>query len=185
MDWQQDRRVLEAAAGRDESCDVTLACDKDGRIVALKAKVECDVGVSGTRTHMPSMTIWTMPGPYEIPNLDLEVTTYVTNKMPIGPVRGAGAPEGCYFIERVVEIMAKKIGLDPIEFRRRNLEKPSKPDGEDYQILLDILIKSSNYEALLKWRSGLYLQTQTERPYCFEHFGRNRDIGKRQQRIGR
>jgi len=164
--WTGSRteEFLEAAAGRDEYCDVTLACDKDGRIVALKAKVECDVGVSGTQTHMPSMTIWTMPGPYKIPNLDLEVATYVTNKMPIGPVRGAGAPEGCYFIERVVEIMAKKIGLDPIEFRRRNLEKPSKPDGEDYQILLDILIKSSNYEALLKWRSGLYSKLRQKGP---------------------
>jgi len=160
--WTASRteEFLEAAAGRDEYCDVTLACDKDGRIVALKASIECDIGVSGTQTHMPSMTIWTMPGPYNIPNLDLEVVSYVTNKMPIGPVRGAGAPEGCYFMERVAEIMAKKIGLDPVEFRRRNLEKPVKPGVEDYQILLDTLVKSSNYEALLQWRSDLYSKLQ-------------------------
>ena len=156
--WTASRteEFLEAAAGRDEYCDATLACDKDGRMVALKANVDCDVGVSGTQTHMPSMTISTMPGPYNIPNLDLKVAAYVTNKMPIGPVRGAGAPEGCYFIERVAEIMAKEIGLDPVEFRRRNLEKPRNRDEEDFQTLLDTLIKSSNYEALLEWRSGLY-----------------------------
>ena len=162
--WTASRteEFLESAAGRDEYCDVTLACDQDGRMVALRAMVECDVGVSGTQTHMPSLTIWTMPGPYNIPNLDSKVAAYVTNKMPIGPVRGAGAPEGCYFIERVTEIMAKKIGLDPVEFRRRNLEKPSKLGQEDYQVLLDTLVKSSNYDALLKWRHGLFSKFRQE-----------------------
>jgi aerobic carbon-monoxide dehydrogenase large subunit len=156
--WTATRteEFLEAAAGRDEYCDITLACDKDGKIVALKARVECDVGVSGTQTHMPSMTIWTMSGPYRIPNVDLKVTSYVTNKMPIGPVRGAGAPEGCYFIERAAEIMAEKIGLDPIEFRRRNIGKPKKAGAEDYQNLLDTLARSSNYDELLQWRNDLY-----------------------------
>ncbi len=72
--WTASRteEFLEAAAGRDEYCDVTLACDQDGRMVALQASVECDVGVSGTQTHMPSLTMWTMPGPYNIPNLDTQ-----------------------------------------------------------------------------------------------------------------
>jgi aerobic carbon-monoxide dehydrogenase large subunit len=146
---------LEAAAGRDEYCDLTLACDKDAKILALKANIECDVGVSGTQTHMPSLTMWTMIGPYNIPNLDLKVTAYVTNKMPIGPVRGAGAPEGCYFIERAMEIMAKKIGLDPIEFRRRNVVDPKKAQGEDYQALMDALVKDAGYEKLLQWKKDL------------------------------
>jgi aerobic carbon-monoxide dehydrogenase large subunit len=155
--WSATRteEFLEAAAGRDEYCDLTLACNKDGKIMALKARVECDVGVSGTQTHMPSMTMWMMSGPYRILSVDLEVTAYVTNKMPIGPVRGAGAPEGCYFIERAVEIMAKKIGLDPLEFRRRNIGESRKPGAEDYHNLFDILTKSSDYSRLLQWRNDL------------------------------
>ena len=56
------------------------------------------------------------------------MAVYATNKMPIGPVRGAGAPEGCYFIERAMTIMAEKIGIDPLELRRRNLSS-EKPRG--------------------------------------------------------
>jgi carbon-monoxide dehydrogenase large subunit len=158
--WTATRseEFLEAAAGRDEYCDVTLACDRDGRIVALKAKVECDSGVTGSLAHMPTMSIEMMSGPYRIPNQDLTVAAYATNKMPLGPVRGAGGPEGCYFIERAVDIMAKKIGLDPVEFRRRNVSGIAgvTSPGEDYELLLETLIKSSHYEDLLKWRRDLY-----------------------------
>ena len=104
---------------------------------------------------MSSMTLWTMTGAHGIPNLDLEVATYVTNKMPLGPVRGAGAPEGCYFIERSADIMARKIGLDPVVFRRRNLPV-SKQGSEDYQLLLDTMVDSSHYDDLVRWRADLY-----------------------------
>ena len=155
--WTASRseEFLEGAPGRDEYCDVTLACDGDGRIVALRGEIECDVGVSGTQVHMPSVSMWTMTGPYEIPNLDLRVTSYVTNKMPIGPVRGAGAPEGCYFIERAMDAMARKIGLDPLELRRRNVVGPERADGMDYQALMDALVRSSDYERVLRWRDGV------------------------------
>jgi carbon-monoxide dehydrogenase large subunit len=158
---------LESAAGRDEYCGLTLACDKDGKIVALKANIECDVGVSGTQTHMPSLTMWTMIGPYNIPNQDLKVSAYVTNKMPIGPIRGAGAPEGCYFIERAIEIMAKKIRIDPFEFRRRNVVDPEKAQGEDYQELMDTLVKWTNYDELLQWKDDInrnFVQVRSTNP---------------------
>lgn len=147
----------EAAAGRDEYCGLTLACNKDGKMIALKGTIECDVGVSGTQAHMPSLTMWTMSGAYDIPNVDLKVRAYVTNKMPIGPVRGAGAPEGCYFIERAVEIMAKKVGKDPIEFRKLNMTKESKKktDEKEECQLLDLLAEDAKYDDLLQWRSRL------------------------------
>ena len=94
-------------------------------------------------------------GRYEIPNLDLMAESYVTNKMPAGPVRGAGRPEGCYFTERAMEIMAKRIGLDPIEFRRRNVANQKSSSSEDYQSLLDMLVKSTDYEKILGWRDEL------------------------------
>jgi aerobic carbon-monoxide dehydrogenase large subunit len=143
---------LESAPGRDEYCALTMACDKDGKIVALKANLESDVGVPGGTAFMPVATVGSMPGPYEIPNLDLKAQSYVTNKMPVGPVRGAGMPEGCYFLERAIEIMAKKAGLDPIEFRRRNVVAPKSPTTEDYRSLLDLLVESSDYEGIRRWR---------------------------------
>jgi aerobic carbon-monoxide dehydrogenase large subunit len=145
----------EAASGRDEYCDLTLACDSNGKIVALRAMVECDAGVGGTQNHMSGLSLATMLGPYGIPNRDLRVAVYVTNKMPLGPVRGAGAPEGCFFIERAMDVMARKIGLDPMEFRRRNLLQGSDKDSEDYGALFDILINASGYEDLLRWKQDL------------------------------
>ena len=141
----------EAASGRDEYCDITLACDGDGRIVALKADVECDVGVTGTQSHMPSLSIWSMLGHYKIPNVEARLAVYATNKMPIGPVRGAGAPEGCYFIERAMNIMAEKMKIDPLELRRRNLA-PRKSGDADQIKLIDSLVSHSRYEELLTWK---------------------------------
>ena len=91
--WEATRteEFLESSPGRDEYCDLTLACDHDGRIVALKGRIECDIGVPGSGAFMSAVTVGTMPGPYEIPNLDLMAELDVTNKMPAGPVRGAGS----------------------------------------------------------------------------------------------
>jgi len=166
--WTATRseEFLEAAAGRDEYCEITLACDENGRMVALKASVECDSGVTGSQAHMPTMTIETMSGPYRIPNQDITVAAYVTNKMPLGPVRGAGGPEGCYFIERAVDSLAKKMGLDPIEFRRRNVSRREGPgEGEaDFGLLLDTLVKSSRYEELSRWRTDMYSKFRQQGP---------------------
>jgi carbon-monoxide dehydrogenase large subunit len=172
--WTATRteELLEAASGRDEYCDVTLACDRDGKIVALKANVDCDVGVTGTQNHMSQLSVWTMLGPYTIPNVDLRLAVYATNKMPIGPVRGAGVPEGCYFIERAMTIMAEKIGIDPLELRRRNLSAPKKPwgtgsessDEVDFIRLIDDLVKHSHYEELLKWKNDVNSKFKEQGP---------------------
>ncbi len=148
----RSEEFLESSPGRDEYCDLTLACDRHGKMVALKASIDCDIGVPGGSAFMPAATVGAMPGPYEIQNLDLKVQSYVTNKMPIGPVRGAGMPEGNYFMERAIDKMAKKIVLDPIELRRRNVVSPRSATSEDYQNLLDLLVKSADYDKIRGWR---------------------------------
>ncbi|AKA48064.1 hypothetical protein IX51_01960 [uncultured archaeon] len=152
--WTATRseEFMESAGGRDEYCDVTLACDKNGRIVALKGRMECDVGVSDGMSFMSFATVGYMLGTYEIPNLDMSVQNYATNKMPVGPLRGAGRPEGVYFIERALDIMAKKIGIDPIEFRRLNIANPESTDSVGYLSLLDTLMESGHYKYALRWR---------------------------------
>ncbi len=150
--WTATRteEFLEAASGRDEFIDVTIACGKDGKLVALKGELESDAGVSGTQAHMSMITIWTMIGAYGIRNADLKVQAYVTNKMPIGPVRGAGVPEGCYFIERAMDLLAKKAEIDPVEFRRRNLKR-----GSGLSSLFGALEESAHYTDLVKWRNEI------------------------------
>jgi aerobic carbon-monoxide dehydrogenase large subunit len=158
--WTATRtdEFLEAASGRDEYLNITLACGKDGKLIALKGKLECNAGVSGTQNHMSMMTIWTMIGLYGIRNVDLKMVTYVTNKMPLGPVRGAGVPEGVYFIERAIDMLARKSGIDPIEFRRRNL---SKSASKSISALMDSLIEASHYTDLIRWRNEINSKPKT------------------------
>ncbi|MGI0086182.1 MAG: xanthine dehydrogenase family protein molybdopterin-binding subunit, partial [Nitrososphaerales archaeon] len=166
--WTSTRTedLLETASGRDEYCNIVLACDHNGKILALKADLESDAGVSGTLSIMAGISLKLIPGSYRIPNLDLKATAYVTNKGPLGPVRGAGRPEACFFIERAVDLMARKISIDPIEFRRRNAILPGEfpydngagftYDGGNFPLLLDMLVKSSDYSDLIESRSSAY-----------------------------
>ncbi len=159
--WTATRseEFYQASAGRDEYCEVTLACDKDGRMVALKADVECDSGVTGTQAHMPSMTIETMVGPYGIPNRDLKVAAYITNKTPIGPLRGTGITRGM-LLHRTRSRHAGKegrYGPDSVQAEERSRGRTSEgatgaSKGENYANLLDHLVQSSDYAELLRWR---------------------------------
>ncbi len=158
--------LLETAAGRDEYCEIILACDKNAKLVALKATVESDLGVSGTISRMAVLTLNLIPGAYKIPNLNLRAVSYVTNKGPSGPVRGAGRPEGSYFIERAVDLLSRKVKMDPIEFRRRNMILPNEfpynngagfvYDGANFPLLLDTLSRDSNYEDLKNWKMNIH-----------------------------
>ena len=155
--------LLETAAGRDEYCEMTLACNEDAKLVALKAIVESDIGVSGSLSRMAILTLNLIPGAYKIPNLDLKAKVYVTNKAPGGPVRGAGRPEATYFIERAIDMLSRKIGMDAIEFRRRNMILPNEfpfdngagfvYDGANFPLLLDTVSEYSGYEDLKKMRN--------------------------------
>ena len=122
--WTSTRSedLLGTVAGRDIFCDIELACDDNGKITAVRAKNESDAGVSGTMSIQLNNSMKLIPGVYKIPNIDLDGVTYVTNKAPVGPLRGAGRPESCFFIERVIDIMARKIAMDPsrIEVKKLN-----------------------------------------------------------------
>ncbi len=164
--WTSTRTedLLETAPGRDEYCDVEIACDEGGKLVALKASVETDAGVSGTLSVMAGLTLRLLPGSYKIPNLDLKATVYVTNKSASGPVRGAGRPEACFFIERAMDIMARELEMDPIELRRRNVILPEEfpyengagftYDSANYPRLLDTLENAGKYREALSWKEN-------------------------------
>ncbi len=162
--WTSTRSedLYETAAGRDQYCEVTLACDDDGKFTALRARTHADVGVSGTLSLPVINSLTLIVGPYKIENIDLEGSCHITNKAPLGPVRGAGRPEGVYFIERAIDIMAEKLALDPFELRRRNIIGPDEfpydngsggvYDSGNFGKLLDTLERASNYQELLEWK---------------------------------
>jgi carbon-monoxide dehydrogenase large subunit len=155
--------LLESAAGRDQFCDIELACDEQGRITAFRARLEADVGVSGSFSMSTRNTATLLPEVYKVPNFEIQGFCYVTNKAPLGPVRGAGRPEAAFFMERAIDIMAAKMAMDPFEFRKRNLIQPNEMpfdngagatyDSGNFPLLLEKL--ESDYNAMRKWRDKI------------------------------
>lgn len=123
--WIEDRRehLLTTNHARDAECELEIACTRDGRILALRGEAFTDVGayvrpVGAT----PSRNIaQVMSGPYRIADLRIDVTLLLTNKTPSGTYRGPGRFEADFFRERLLDIVAADLGLDRVEFRRRNL----------------------------------------------------------------
>ncbi|MDX2159030.1 MAG: xanthine dehydrogenase family protein molybdopterin-binding subunit [Hyphomicrobiaceae bacterium] len=115
------------AQARDSIMHGRLALDGHGRILALDVTATAAVGAY---MHHVGYFIATanfsrcLPGPYRIPAVHSEVTLALTNTVPTAPYRGAGRPEAAYIMESLIEAAAEKLGLDPVEIRRRNLIGP-------------------------------------------------------------
>jgi carbon-monoxide dehydrogenase large subunit len=108
---------------RGATCEGELALDGDGHILALRARVAAPLGSSllNAAGGSPWNHARLLPGAYRVPACDIEVTGALTTTAPIAAYRGAGRPEACFFIERLMDGAAGALGLDPAEIRRRNL----------------------------------------------------------------
>ena len=107
---------------RDQIHDVELAATREGRLLALRDDFLHDMGaytISGL--NLPQNAMIHSVGPYVIPNLDLRFRGVVTTTTPVGAYRGAGRPYGTAVIERALDALARELGADPLELRRRNL----------------------------------------------------------------
>jgi len=112
--------------GRDTSINAELGVDGDGRFRALKVDLTVNVGCYLSRRSLFLLNnIGGIAGVYQIPNIEAGVTGVFTNTMTNAPYRGAGRPEATYVIERLIDIAARDLGLDPFEMRLRNLVPPS------------------------------------------------------------
>jgi carbon-monoxide dehydrogenase large subunit len=121
--WVEDRaeHLMASVHARDQLHELEAAIDDDGRVLALRARIVCDVG-SG-EIFIPSLTTSfvtaaILTGPYRIPHAEVAIECVVTNKTPSGAYRGFGAPEAVFAMERLVERIARKTGRDSIELRR-------------------------------------------------------------------
>ena len=126
--WISERResFLADDHGRDITIEAELGVDGDGRFQALKVDLTVNVGcyLSG-RSLFILNNIGGIVGVYRIPNIEAAVTGVFTNTMTNAPYRGAGRPEATYIIERLIDIAACDLGLDPFELRMRNLVPPT------------------------------------------------------------
>jgi carbon-monoxide dehydrogenase large subunit len=123
--WIEDRRehLVAANHAREAECELQIACRYDGTILALQGDVCVNVGAYNRTNGMVAARniAQFLSGPYRIPDIRIEASLLLTNKTPVGTYRGPGRFEGDFFRERLFDIVARDIRIDPVEFRRRNL----------------------------------------------------------------
>lgn len=130
--WTGDRLedLLSTSQAFDERVNAELAVDHDGKILGLRADVIGDVGAYSiypwTAGIEPVQVISFLPGPYRVPCYHGHVRGVSTPKAPTGPYRGVGRPTSTFVMERLVDMAAAKLELDPAEMRRRNLVRPDE-----------------------------------------------------------
>jgi carbon-monoxide dehydrogenase large subunit len=126
--WIEDRRehFLSVVHARQQTHDIELALRSDGTILGLRDRIVTDMGayVRALGFVNPSLAAASVPGPYRIDHIQIDSVAVMTNKSPVSPYRGAGQPEATYARERLLDIAAARLGIDPAELRRRNLLPP-------------------------------------------------------------
>jgi aerobic carbon-monoxide dehydrogenase large subunit len=112
--------------GRDLVTEVSLAVDKDGRFLAMRASNLSNVGARCVSLSPLSKGSGLITGNYNIPLATLHARAVFTNTMPTQAYRSSGRPEVTYAIERLIDKAAREIGFDRFELRRRNLVRPEQ-----------------------------------------------------------
>ncbi|MEE8302847.1 MAG: xanthine dehydrogenase family protein molybdopterin-binding subunit, partial [Candidatus Tectomicrobia bacterium] len=162
--WVEDRRenLLACAHAHEQKVQVTVAVNRDGTIPAIRSKVLVDQGAHALGPIgaglEPMTTGQSIVGPYHIAHYDCEAYGLLTNKCPQGPYRGVGAVQGAFIIERLMDMIADRLGLDPVEIRRRNLIQPHAfpyataagrlYDSGDYPKALERVLRLADYDQL-------------------------------------
>ena len=159
--WAETRSesMLGLGHGRGQYHDAKMGGSSDGKITAYSLSVLQDSGAYlEIGAVLPFLTMIMASGVYSIENVVFESRSVVTNTMPIVAYRGAGRPEATAAIERMVDVFAAKIGMDPAIVRRKNLHPPeafplttatgAAMDCGDYQGALDTALAAADYPAL-------------------------------------
>jgi carbon-monoxide dehydrogenase large subunit len=159
--WIEDRRenLIASNHARDAECELEIACEHDGTIRGLRGSGAADLGayIRTNGVTAARNTAQVLTGPYRVPNIDFEMGLLLTNKTPSGTYRGPGRFEADFFRERLFDMAANDLGIDRVEFRRRNLlaerempwsfpnvqplDQGSETDTGDYQQTLDRCLK--------------------------------------------
>ena len=153
--WIEDRRenFYATTQERGQVHDVEIALSRDGHILGLKDDFLHDTGAYDPYgLTIPLNTQSHDMGGYDIRNYSSEFKVVFTNKTIVTPVRGAGRPQGIFVIERMLDIAARELGMDPIEIRKRNLIPPDAFPYEHKiidQAFAPLILDSGNYKAVV------------------------------------
>jgi aerobic carbon-monoxide dehydrogenase large subunit len=158
--WTADRSesFMSDAHGRDHVTHVELGLDHDAKFVALKVSTVANMGayLSTFATCIPTYLYGTLlAGTYTTPAIYCETKAVFTNTVPVDAYRGAGRPEATFLLERIVDLAADELGMDPAELRRRNfIPQDAFPyqtpvalqyDSGDYHTTLDMALQAADY----------------------------------------
>jgi aerobic carbon-monoxide dehydrogenase large subunit len=173
--WIEDRRENLMAMNHARECeaDIEIACTRDGAILALRGEVHTDMGAyMRTNGAVGARNVCQfMAGPYRVPHVKIDSLLWMTNKTPVGTYRGPGRFESNFFIERLIDLVAADLGIDRVEFRRRNLvtqaEQPypvatvqptdarDEYDSGDYRTTLDRCLEEIRWDEKAKLQGKL------------------------------
>jgi carbon-monoxide dehydrogenase large subunit len=163
--WVETRQENYVATthGRDHVQDVEIAATRDGRVTALRVRSLANLGAY-LSTIAPGVVATLfgrmVSGPYKIPHLFSEIYGVFTNTSMVDAYRGAGRPEATYLLERMMDLLAARLDMDPAEVRRKNFIAPedfpySPPglglipyDSGNYALTLDTALQTANYADL-------------------------------------
>ncbi|MGM0560604.1 MAG: xanthine dehydrogenase family protein molybdopterin-binding subunit [Pseudomonadota bacterium] len=149
--WTAERAesFLTDAHGRDHITHVELALDAGGKFLGLKVDTKANLGayLSSFSTCVPTYLYATLlAGQYTTPAIHCNVKGMFTNTAPVDAYRGAGRPEATYVVERIVEVAARELDMDPAELRRKNF---IQPDQFPYQTPVALNYDTGDYEPTL------------------------------------
>jgi carbon-monoxide dehydrogenase large subunit len=159
------------AQSRDQVQYGTIAGTRDGKITALRCRAFTNVGaypvINAPGQPLPLIGK-SIPGAYVIPHASYEVDVVYTNKVPAAPMRGSGRAEAIFFIERMIEMFARKLNMDPAEVRRINMVQPDQfpydnglgwtYDSGDYENLLNLALEKADYANLAAMKAEASLR---------------------------
>ena len=154
--WIEDRRenFYATTQERQQIHEAEMALTRDGRILGIRDDFLHDTGAYDPYgLTIPINTQCHAMGAYDIANFYSEFKVVFTNKIIATPVRGAGRPQGIYIVERLLDLAAKELGLDPLDIRRRNFIPPDKFPYEHViidQAFAPLIFDSGNYQSALE-----------------------------------
>ncbi len=159
--WTETRseNMVSMAQGRAMVMDARLGLDDDGKITGLDVSVHADTGAyPAIGAFLPTFTQMMIQGVYDIPRIRYAANAVVTNTTPTAAYRGAGRPEATQVLERIIDVAADELDIDPAEIRRRNYLQPdafplttlggANYDSGEYEKALDAVLAAAGYEDL-------------------------------------
>jgi carbon-monoxide dehydrogenase large subunit len=172
--WIETRQehMTSAAHARHQTHRISLAARRDGTILAVRDRIWMDLGAYNVwGIVLPYNTVAHLLGPHRVRDMQVEFAAVVTNKTPNAPYRGAGRPETVFAMDRAVDCLARELGLDPAEIRRRNYltardlpwdlgmpyrdGNPLVYDTGDFRAALEAALDAAGYEAFRQEQAGL------------------------------